>query len=644
MQKAILAKLQEAGEQGFPRRLYYGRPSAEIPEAATIFPSARLDILLSGHKRATLPLQTGVQELELEPGDAWFSPPGTWELHLGGIPSETLCIVPRQEYLRVSLIHQPAAGECREAAYHHTGKPLSEPVSQVVCLLQRPENAGDSGEAALHLARALVRFACQDCACPPLLDGSRAARHFAQIGTWLENHFQEAVGREETARQFGITPTHLSHIFREITGQGFHAFLTRLRIDFARFLLMHTELPVHRIGSQCGFGNNVHFVRKFRQIHGAAPGKFRMQAQKSENSAAETAFSPPDRFVVDQKVDFAYQDNTMQQTTDTSAGFAGRWVSYRQDIKVLDATIRDGGLMNDSKFDDKTVKAVYNACVEAGVDIMEVGYKASKKVFARDRYGDWRFCDEADLRRALGDNPSPLKISIMADAEKCDYKQDILPKSESVIDVVRVATYIHQIPIALDMLKDAHDKGYTTSLNLMSISNVQERELDSALELVATSEADVICLVDSFGALYSEQVDYLVQKYLRFAKSGGKEVGVHMHNNLQLAFSNTIQGIVQGANYLDATIGGLGRGAGNCPMELLLRFLHNPKYNVRPILKCLQEEIEPKRNELGWGFSIPYMLTGFLNLHPRSAIKWQASPEKDDVVSFYDKVLLEEEA
>lgn len=333
----------------------------------------------------------------------------------------------------------------------------------------------------------------------------------------------------------------------------------------------------------------------------------------------------------------------MQNTTETS-GFAGRWLSYREEIKVLDATIRDGGLMNDSKFEDGTVKAVYDACVEAGVDYMEIGYKGSKKVFARNRFGDWRFCDEADLRRILKDNPTPLKISVMADAEKTDYHTDILPKSESVIDMVRVATYIHQIPIALDMVKDAHDKGYETCINLMSVSNVQERELDCALEMVATSEAKAICLVDSFGALYSEQVDYLTQKYLRYAKASGKEVGVHMHNNLQLAFSNTIQGIVQGANFLDATIGGLGRGAGNCPMELLLRFLHNPKYNVRPILKCLQENIEPMRQELGWGFSIPYMLTGFMNRHPRSAIKWQGSPEKDDVVGFYDKIIVEEEA
>jgi len=333
----------------------------------------------------------------------------------------------------------------------------------------------------------------------------------------------------------------------------------------------------------------------------------------------------------------------MENTTEKNS-FAGRWVSYREELKVLDCTIRDGGLMNESKFDDATVKAVYRACVEGGIDYMEIGYKASKKLFARDRYGAWRFCDEEDIRRIVGDNQTSLKLSVMADAEKTDYHTDILPKEKSVIDMVRVAAYIHQVPTALDMIKDAHDKGYETCINIMSVSNVLERELDSALELLATSEAKAIYLVDSFGALYSEQIDYLVRKYLRFAKEGGKEVGVHMHNNLQLGFSNTIEGIIKGANYIDATMAGLGRGAGNCPMELLIRFLHNPKYDLRPVLECVQNAIEPLRDSLGWGFSIPYMITGFMNRHPNSAIKWNSGPDKDDVVKFYDMIVSEEEA
>ncbi|MCM8759781.1 MAG: nucleoid-structuring protein H-NS, partial [Candidatus Omnitrophica bacterium] len=118
----------------------------------------------------------------------------------------------------------------------------------------------------------------------------------------------------------------------------------------------------------------------------------------------------------------------------------GDWVTYRPDIKVLDCTIRDGGLMNDHKFDHEFVKAVYKTCVEAGIDYMELGYKASKKIFAPTQFGPWKFCDEDDIRRIVGENDTPLKLSVMADAERTDYHEDILPKKDSVIDLVRVAT------------------------------------------------------------------------------------------------------------------------------------------------------------------------------------------------------------
>ena len=230
----------------------------------------------------------------------------------------------------------------------------------------------------------------------------------------------------------------------------------------------------------------------------------------------------------------------------------------------------------------------------------------------------------------------------MADAERCDYHEDIPPKKESVIDMVRVATYISQIPTALDMVKDAHDKGYETTVNLMAASTVPDRELNEGLELLAGSEALGIYVVDSFGALYSEQVQHLVKKYQHYCKPSGKEVGVHMHNNLQLAYANTIEGIILGTNMLDATMAGLGRGAGNCPMELLIGFLHNPKYNLRPVLQCVQNTIEPLRAKLGWGFDLPYMMTGLLNQHPRAAMKFKAGEGQGDIATFYDSIIGEE--
>ena len=335
----------------------------------------------------------------------------------------------------------------------------------------------------------------------------------------------------------------------------------------------------------------------------------------------------------------------MKAAPKTKESPAARWLSYRPEIKVLDCTIRDGGLMNNHHFDDTIVKAVYDTCVAAGVDYMELGYKASRKGIKAGEHGCWKYCQEEDLRRIVGDNETDLKLCVMADAERCDYHEDIPPKKDSVVDMIRVATYINQISTALEMVKDAHDKGYETTLNLMAVSTVPDVELDSGLEMIAKSEARAVYVVDSFGSLYSEQVQHLVKKYLRYCKAAGMEVGVHMHNNMHLAFANTIEGIVLGANFLDATLAGLGRGAGNCQMELLLAFLHNPKYNLRPVLDCVQNCIEPLRSKLLWGYDLPYLLTGMLNQHPRTAIKFKEAElkgVKGNILELYDTVTSEE--
>ncbi len=316
-----------------------------------------------------------------------------------------------------------------------------------------------------------------------------------------------------------------------------------------------------------------------------------------------------------------------------------RWVGYIKELQVMDCTIRDGGLMNSSQFDDPIVRAVYDACGDSGIDYMEIGYKASKKIFSTDKYGPWRFCDEDDIKRIVGDNKRDVKLAVMADAEKCDYKTDIVKKEDSPIDMVRVATYIHQIPLALDMIKDATDKGYETTVNLMAVSTVRESELVEGLFMLANSDVGTIYLVDSFGSFYSEQIRSMMHKYKTIVEAKGKRIGIHAHNNLQLAFANTIEAIVGGASLVDGTFAGLGRGAGNCPLEMLVGFLHNPKYRMRPILECIEQYIEPMRAKLGWGFDYPYMITGFLNHHPRAAMEHNEGANRGKIVNFYDEMM-----
>lgn len=317
------------------------------------------------------------------------------------------------------------------------------------------------------------------------------------------------------------------------------------------------------------------------------------------------------------------------------------WITFRPEIKVLDCTIRDGGLINEHRFSDDFVRGVYRACVEAGVDYMEVGYKTSKKLAARDKFGDWKFCDEDHIRRIVGDNPTELKLSAMTDAGKCDWRTDVLPKKDSVLDLIRVAFYVHQVSEAVDMIKDAADKGYEVTANLMAVSTAKETEIDQALEVLAKTPASTLVVVDSYGSLYAEQVELLVKKYRDFGKATGKEVGMHAHNNQQLAFANTIEAIIHGANRVDASMAGLGRGAGNCPMELLIGFLRNPKFKIRPIYQALQDHLLPLSREVEWGPLVQYNITGQLNQHPRTAIAARAGNARDAYVEFYDKSVSE---
>lgn len=314
-------------------------------------------------------------------------------------------------------------------------------------------------------------------------------------------------------------------------------------------------------------------------------------------------------------------------------------MDYCPDIKVVDCTLRDGGLVNNFAFTDEFVKDLYQANIKAGVDYMEFGYKASKELFDVNAYGKWKFCNEEDIRAIVGENNSPLKIAVMADVGRCDYEQDILPKEESVIDMIRVATYIHQIPTAIKMIEDFKQKGYEVCVNIMAVSKVNSDDLAAGLQLLSRSSVDVIYLVDSFGSFYPEQITKLAQQYVDVANASGKIVGMHAHNNQQLAFANTIEACRNGVCLLDATVNGMGRGAGNCYSESLLSFLKNPKYNEVPIIRFIEKHmLKLKAEGVVWGYDLPYLITGILNSHPSIAINF-LKENRTDYTSFLHEVM-----
>jgi len=309
---------------------------------------------------------------------------------------------------------------------------------------------------------------------------------------------------------------------------------------------------------------------------------------------------------------------------------------FREQIKVLDCTIRDGGLINNHYFTDEFVRAVYKAMSAAGIDYMEMGYRSSRKYAPAADYGAWKYCDDEKIREIIDGIESNVKLSVMVDAHRVA-DQQFVEVDKSPVDMIRMATYVKDIDKAIAMVNKCHDLGYETTVNIMAISTENEFDLIEALDQLAKCPTGTVYVVDSFGYFFCEQIEYIVKLFQKHLP--GKRIGTHCHNNQQLAFANTIEGIRYDSNLVDGSLFGIGRGAGNCPLELLVGFLKNPKFNIEPILKVIQDYMIPMREEMEWGYMIPYAITGLLNHHPRSAIAMRKTKAKDKYAEFYEEII-----
>ena len=308
---------------------------------------------------------------------------------------------------------------------------------------------------------------------------------------------------------------------------------------------------------------------------------------------------------------------------------------FRDTIKVLDCTIRDGGLINNHYFTDEFVRAVYIAMSEAGIDYMEMGYRSSRKYAPPGDFGAWKYCDDDKIREVIDGVESDIKLSVMVDAHRVA-EQEFTPVDQSPVDMIRIATYVKDVDKAIALIDKVNDLGYETTVNVMAISAENEFDLIEALDQLAKTPAGTIYIVDSYGYFFCEQIQHMVEVYKKHLP--GKRIGIHCHNNQQLAYANTIEGIRFDCDLIDGSLYGIGRGAGNCPLELLVAFLKNPKLQIEPILKVIQDYMIPMRDEIEWGYMIPYVITGALNQHPRAAIAMRKTKEKDKYLEFYSEI------
>lgn len=292
-------------------------------------------------------------------------------------------------------------------------------------------------------------------------------------------------------------------------------------------------------------------------------------------------------------------------------------------MKILDATMRDGGLVNNFNFSDEFARDLYMTNYNSGISYMEFGYRSSTEMFSEEEFGKWKFCKENDIKNIIKDLPK-LKISVMIDIGRCDWEKDFSKKSKSVVDLVRIAAYPYQISEAIHISNHLNKLGYETAINLMAISTISLSELeDIAIMVSQKSNVDYFYIVDSYGALRPHEI----QERVCAAALSNKMIGVHTHNNQQLAYANNIAAIEQKVNMVDATYLGMGRGAGNCPMELMTSRTPHVWSFIEKHMLSLSEQFH-------WGYHPAYAITGKSNKHPKSAIAF-IKEKRVDLESFF---------
>jgi len=293
----------------------------------------------------------------------------------------------------------------------------------------------------------------------------------------------------------------------------------------------------------------------------------------------------------------------------------------RNKIRILDCTLRDGGYYNQWDFDHSLVQRYLKAVNDAKVDIIELGFRNFPEdvFFGAFAYTTDAYIDELKI-------PDHLTVGVMVDASSIlnsGYSIDdatrllFQPKEKSRVDIVRIATHFETVAQCKEIVQLLKSLGYQVGLNLMQINTKTDRELLDISKLIqGWSAVDVLYFADSLGGMDGSDV-VRISSILR-SKWIGK-MGFHAHNNKGLAVSNSLIAMENGVTWIDATILGMGRGAGNAQMENLLLELmqkHQMKYRPNALFDLVLSDFTLLQNQFHWGESLLYRLAAIHNIHP----------------------------
>jgi len=290
-------------------------------------------------------------------------------------------------------------------------------------------------------------------------------------------------------------------------------------------------------------------------------------------------------------------------------------------MKVLDCTLRDGGYYNNWDFDESVVLAYLQAVANANIDYVELGLRNFPK---QGFLGAFAYTTEAFL--ASIDLPDGPTYGVMVDAKTIltsglDIIEAVdklfVEQNTSKVQLVRVAAHFAEVEKSEAIVKRLKAKGYIVGLNLMQAGGKPSETIANLAKVVSTWGAlDVLYFADSLGNMDSAEVDRIITA-LRLGWTG--ELGIHTHNNMGQGLSNSKYAWEHGVNWIDSTITGMGRGAGNTQTESLLATLDSlgsSSYTSKPIFDLAIRHFEPMQKVYGWGSNLLYFLGAQNDIHP----------------------------
>ena len=289
--------------------------------------------------------------------------------------------------------------------------------------------------------------------------------------------------------------------------------------------------------------------------------------------------------------------------------------------KILDCTLRDGGYYNNWNFPRNLVEKYLESVSQAGVDIVEIGFRFLP---ANKFMGPYAYSTDDYLKTLK--IPSNLQIAVMINGkdyikESSEKTTELIHKyfkqsNESVVDIVRVAIQFSEVERIQNVLRTLKNLGYKVVLNLMQIGTKTNNEIKQAVEhLSKDSCIDVLYFADSLGNM---KVKHIKKTISLIKENWNGDTGIHTHNNLGQGLENSLFAVEEGVSWIDATILGMGRGAGNTKLEYLLIELAktNKKFKPEALFSLVFDDFKVLQDKYSWGENLAYYLAAEYKIHP----------------------------